>query len=182
MNKRILIAILCIFAVVFVFLISNKLKTSSEKSEQPQSVPQTQPAEQSEQTSLTPEQIQELAYIRLFQEINGDISESMTYFETLFQAKPSSLLWTEQEIIKVAIYTVIVEESYKSGKELVPPEKYKLVHSLFLSGLSKYAEAMPILRYGIDHFNADKINQSTNLLIEGTEFIKQTTEELNKLQ
>ena len=41
---------------------------------------------------------------------------------------------------------------------------------------------MPILRYGIDNFDANKINQSTNLLLEGAEFIRQATEELKKIK
>lgn len=146
------------------------------------SEPPTEPSAELPSPSLTPEQELELAYTQSVVKINGDVSEAMEYFGVLFQEKPSILLWTEQEIIKVAMYTVIIEESYKSAKELNPPEKYKSVQSLFLSGLSKYAEAMPILIYGIDHSDADKINQASELLLEGNVFINQTTEEMNKLK
>lgn len=155
---------------------------ASKKPEQSQSVSQPQPTEQSEKISLTPEQELEVIYTQSVAKIMGDIVKAMGYFGVLFQEKPSFLFWTDEEIIYVAMYTVIVEQSYETVKGLEPPEKFKTAHSFLLSGLSKYAEAMPILIYGIDHYDTDKLNQVSELIIEGAVFVNQATEELNKLK
>jgi hypothetical protein len=134
-----------------------------------------------EQPPLTSQQIQEQEYIQSAQKINSDVGEAARYLANIFQTKPISLSWTEQEIIEVAMYTVVIEESYRSAKELIPPEKFQTHYSYFLAGLSKYAEAMPFLRSGIDNLDNDQISQSIELILEGAEFINQATKELNKL-
>ena len=96
--------------------------------------------------------------------------------------KPIPTLWTEEEVFTAAVHTAMIELSYESAQELNPPDKFKSTHDFFLSGLSKYAEAMPIFRSGIDNLDADKIQQSANLLAEGTQLINQATQEVNKVR
>ncbi len=171
--------VVIVMLIVIIAILSSGCKDKTETTTEPSTESSTEPPAE---TSLTPEQKLELAYTQSVGKIMGDIAEAMGYFEVLFQEKPSLLLWTDEEIIYVAMYTVIVEQSYETAKELEPPEKYKTFHSLLLSGLSKYAEAMPLLIYGIDHFDADKINQATELVGEGAVFINQATEEMNELK
>lgn len=105
----------------------------------------------------------------------------MNYITNLCQTKPLPTLWTEEEIITVAVHTVMIELSYESVQELDPPHKFKSTNDFFLAGLSKYAEAMPIFRSGVDNLDADKIQQAANLIAEGAQLINQATQEVNKV-
>jgi len=75
-----------------------------------------------------------------------------------------------------------VNRFFESAQELDPPDKFKSTHDFFLSGLSKYAEAMPIFRSGIDNLDADKIQLAANLIAEGAQLINQATQEVNKVR
>lgn len=179
-NKKELkgVGIGCLAVFVFIAIIFIGIGGCGENKK---TEPSTEPSAKSETTPLTPEQKLESAYAGAVIQINKNIRDSTKYIGDLLQAKPNSLLWTEEEIMLLAFSTVVIEESYKQAKELEPPEKFETVYSLWLSALSKYAEAMPILRYGIDHSDADKINQSNDLILEGNKSYKQATEELEKL-
>ncbi|XOB41573.1 MAG: hypothetical protein ACKKMS_02535 [Candidatus Nealsonbacteria bacterium] len=172
------IGCLVVLGLIILFVVIISIGGKEDKKAEPTL---TEPPAKSEPVPLTPEQKLESAYIQSFTAINKNVVEASNSLGNLVGVK-SPILWTEEEIMLVAFSTVMLEESYTQAKELEPPEKFEAVHSLFLSGLSKYAEAMPLLRDGIDYSNADKINQSTDLLIEGVKFYEQATEKLKLLQ
>ena len=166
---------------IFVIIIVASSGGEEKKETTPtQQLPQEQT--QKQETFQTEEQIAEQQYIQEFLEIGQTVSDGMKYIGNLSQTKPLPTLWTEQEIITAAAHTVMIELSYESAQELNPPNKFKSTHSFFVSGLSKYAKAMPIFRSGVDNLDADKIQQATNLIAEGVQLINQATQELNKLQ
>lgn len=142
-------------------------------------ISQPQPTKGSEQPSFTTEQKLELGYTESIAAINKDVENAMWKMSNLLNSFP---FWTEQEIITIALNTVIIEQSYEVAKEITPPERFKSVHSLWLLGISKYAEAMPIMRYGIDNLDANKTKQASELIGKGMAFINQATKELNKLK
>jgi len=166
-----------VLLIIFIAIISGggeEKKETTPEQQLPQE--QTQPQETS-QTSQAEQQ-----YIQEILKINQDVSDAMKYISNLSQTKPLPVLWTEQEIITAAAHTVMIELSYESAQELDPPDKFKSTHAFLLSGLSKYAEAMPIFRSGVDNLDADKIQQSANLIAEGVQLINQATQEVNKVR
>jgi len=165
--------------IIFVIIIiasagGEEKKETTPEQQTPQE--QTQPQETSQASQAEQQYIQEIL------KINQDVTDAMAYITNLCQTKPLPTLWTEEEIFTTAAHTVMIELSYQSAQELDPPDKFKSTHDFFLSGLSKYGEAMPIFRSGVDNLDADKIQQSTNLIAEGAQLINQATQEVNKVR
>lgn len=169
------------FWIVAIFVIFIIIGASSEEKEETtpeQQSPQEQiQTEESSQTSQLEQQ-----YIQEILKINQDVTNAMRYIGNLCQTKPLPTLWTEEEIFTASAHTIMIELSYETAQGLNPPDKFKTTHSFFLSGLSKFAEAMPIFRSGVDNLDANKIQQATDLITEGTQFINQATQEVNKIR
>ena len=167
--------LIAIFVIIIIVSAGGEEKKETTPEQQlPQE--QTQPQETSQISQAEQQYIQEIL------KINQDVTDAMKYITNLCQTKPLPTLWTEEEIFTAAVHTVMIELSYKSAQELTPPNKFKSTHDFFLSGLSKYAEAMPIFRSGVDNLDADKIQQSANLIAEGVQLINQATQEVNKVR
>jgi|GEM_PF-6845888 len=165
--------------VIFVIIIIASAGGEEKKETAPE---QQSPQEQTEVQETSQTSQAEQQYIQEILKINQDVTDAMNYITNLCQTKPLPALWTEEEIFTAAAHTVMIELSYEAAQELDPPDKFKATHGFFLSGLSKYAEAMPIFRSGVDNLDADKIQQAANLIAEGVQLINQATQEVNRVR
>ena len=114
--------------------------------------------------------------------LSFDVSDSLSYISNLVSNKPLPNLWTNEEIIRLAAATVLIESSYTEAQELIVPERFQEMHKVFLSALEKFSTAMPLLRSGIDNMNAYKIEQATVYITEGSTLLQEATEIVNELE
>jgi len=114
--------------------------------------------------------------------ITDEVVEALTYIGQLSLDKSDPSLWTEEEADNIDAYTLSIESAYEDLQEVEVPKKFEAFHSVFLSALEKYAQAMPLFREGISTMDADIIFESSDLLNEGNELLDQAAEEYNKIQ
>ena len=167
-------------AIFVIFILIGLMGGWDEETKPKEQLPQEQKQTQEQETPQASQAEQQ--YVQEILKINQDVGDAMKYITNLCQTKPLPTLWTEEEIFTAAAHTVMIELSYESAQEIDPPDKFKSTHDFFLSGLSKYAEAMPIFRSGVDNLDADKIQQSANLIAEGAQLINQANQEVNKVR
>ncbi|MCK5320257.1 hypothetical protein KAJ61_02610 [Candidatus Parcubacteria bacterium] len=122
----------------------------------------------------------EINYIDEARNINNDVSYAYNYLVQILTDKPRLIYWTETDRTMVALNTVALEQAHDRAIKLDAPEKYFEMHNLFLKGLQKYKQAMPIFRQGLDSSDRKKLSQTTNLMNEGADIMKQITDVMYK--
>ena len=181
--SNILIGLGAFFVLMVIIITASGGENKEEKSQSSLQQTESQKTEAEIQAEAEKEKIkkQETEYLEAAMKINKNVEDAIACISNLLKEKPLPILWTDEEIVKAAAHTVIIEQSYKDAKGLYAPPRFQKAHSLFLSSLEKYAQAMPLLRSGIDNLNAEEINQATALINEGADLTKQATKELEKL-
>jgi len=106
--------------------------------------------------------------------ITNDVSESLFYIADFSENNLTPGLWDEDEIYDLELYTATIEFAYDDAGILDVPEKYEEFHAVFLQALEKYAEAMPLLRDGIDELDVDMIEEAAEIIEEGNVLLDQS--------
>lgn len=132
-------------------------------------------------TEFVEEEKLEKEYSQEMVNIFSSLSESATYLGDFLTAKPNPKLWTNEEVIKIAVHTITIQELYPTAEKLEPPDKFRQSHKTILSGLKKYREAMLIFPAAIDNLDVEAIGKATNLMLEGTAIIQEGKKQLEAL-
>ncbi|MCK5061954.1 hypothetical protein KAR28_05425 [Candidatus Parcubacteria bacterium] len=122
----------------------------------------------------------EISYMDEARSINNDASYAYNYLVQILTDKPRLIYWTETDRTMVALNTVALEQAHDRAIKLNAPEKYFEMHNLFLKGLQKYKQAMPIFRQGLDSSDRKKLSQTTKLMNEGADTMKQIADVMYK--
>ncbi|MBE0430052.1 MAG: hypothetical protein IBX61_09325 [Thermoleophilia bacterium] len=168
-------ALLIIFVGLPFFggIISALNSGSSPDSETPDKKQTTTPYQQ---TRTEPKvSSEEKAYRDGVMKISNDVSESLGELGGFVSENPLPFLWTDEEVIKLAMHTVIIEGGYDEAQKLNPPEKFKDVHASFIMALDKFAQSMRIFREGVDNLDVEKLEQATALMNEGSAYMNEAT-------
>jgi hypothetical protein len=168
--------VLFIVFIVLVALGSDRDDTSSPASPTPSP---TATVEAAATAAVSPE---EQVYLQEVQKISEQTTKSLTEMAELITTKPLPGLWTPQETLLLAANTVIIESAYTEANKLTVPARFQAVHTTWLRGLKKLADAMPLFRQGVDESNANKIEQAATMITEAGKDINQATEQLKALQ
>jgi len=111
-------------------------------------------------------------------ELTGKIGEAQEALGDFLIESPNILLWSDQDVMYVAVETMAIEMYSKQAKELIPPNGLEKTHSLISSAMEKYSKAIPIFRQGVDEIDPDKISLSADLMEEAVVLMWQVTSQL----
>ncbi|WP_099192262.1 hypothetical protein [Tepidibacter mesophilus] len=101
-----------------------------------------------------------------FVEANDNFSKCCTQM-----GENPSLLMDQDFILNMAMNMGIIKNCYTQIKDIAPPSKMENVHTDVVDAFSKYDKAMDIFGEGVDNMDVDKINQATQLYMQGTDSI-----------
>lgn len=180
-NEKFLIKFLIVLGVIFFILIIIVIRNPSDggkKSSEPQPQSSEQPIS-NQTTQQSKEALEITEYASKMGEIANDLSKSSYALANSMSIFP---YWSEEEIILIAMHTVILEGLYDRAKKVVLPQKFSLVHQKYLSAFKLFRDAMPIMRTGIDNLNSVLIDKSTNMFLQATTIMEQANVELKNLQ
>jgi len=169
----VLIIILMIFFVKSLSLINQNNYVSQEQNNNNQKTAETETKKKNVENENTNKQKTE--YLNESQAIMNDFTKSLDYLSQLLINKSLPIYWNETELTMAALSSVYIEQSYDKIIKLTPPKELVEMHNLLLSALKKYKQAMPLFRQGVDNLDAQKINQSTTLMIEGASLMEEAT-------
>ena len=110
--------------------------------------------------------------------ISRKMSEALNKRTELAMKWPN---WTDNDVIEFAAAGVVLGGLYDETDKLIPPEAMVSVHGKILKGLDLYKQSVSLANKGIDNSDAELINQSASLMLEGTEWITKATEETNEI-
>ncbi len=111
--------------------------------------------------------------------IMENLLESGQYCSDLLTKKPlGPKYWTQEEIYLFAMHTLVIEMSYDEAKKVEVPTGFESIQREILEGLRKYAQAMPLLREGLDEMNNTKLNMANTLIGEGSNNLNRGTDML----
>lgn len=159
-------------AVVFFILISVVGGGGEKESTSPMTI-----REEGNQEAVSEEDMQIIEYLTTALGHTANCSEA---YRTISDLSSTWLYWTDEDVIKFAAATIVIENAYSSVNKLTPPSDLRGIHDKLLFGLKQGHDAMPILREGIDEMNADKISQASEVIASGTEPIAEATKMLNE--
>lgn len=86
---------------------------------------------------------------------------------------------TTEEIVSLAVNTVILEETYDRALALDPPEELIPIHQKYLEAHRLIKGAMPVLRKGLDEADETLINTATDRITQSSQIMEDATQELN---
>ena len=77
--------------------------------------------------------------------------------------------------LDLAAQSAAVKLAYQEALEMVPPTKFKKVHTQYLSALALYDEAVDDLNYGIDNLDKSRLDRAAKRIVEGNESMDKAT-------
>lgn len=114
-------------------------------------------------------------YLAKMLEITNSVTDAMGKIGDFMTENPDFTSWTDEQRVYFVLLASIIEKSYKEVQSVKPPVQYRESYNLVLTGLQKYAQAMPLTRQGIDERNADKIYRAVSLIEAGGELFNKAT-------
>jgi glucodextranase-like protein len=157
----------------------NRIFTDEEKAER-ERLAQEQAERQQQLDAEQAVKNRKIEYIAKVNKVNDSLTKAFSTIGPIFLNKSDVSTWSQTDKIQVAGYSVVIEQSYEAGKEIIPPKEFQQVHSLWLQALKKYANAMPLMRQALDERNAAKLNRATQLISEGQTLLEKSTAEIQK--
>lgn len=107
--------------------------------------------------------------------IMEDVSEASS---ALSQIDPVRVFTSNDERIKAAAATVVIEQSHSQLAAITPPVRFQDAHTSLLEGSKYYEKAMINYREGVDRVDADLINQSEEEMKLGSAHIDDATKKV----
>lgn len=78
---------------------------------------------------------------------------------------------------QIATMRALAEEA----EEIIPPDKFKEVHSTYMNGIREYKWVADNLPKAIDDLDIDLINECTAKLLIGNEYVAQATIKMDEI-
>ena len=108
------------------------------------------------------------------------MSENLTNFSIL-KIKPLPSMMSKDEIIKLSVSSVIIENEHDAFIKNIPSEKFLTTHELYIEALRNYKLAMPVFRNGIDKSDSLLLQESNQYIKIGNEYIQKALAEAGKI-
>jgi hypothetical protein len=77
--------------------------------------------------------------------------------------------WTNNDVIEIAKHTLIVEESYKGVKNIMPPKDLITIHQEILQVFKLFKDSMPIYRTALDKSDSQLYSQSMDMILKAND-------------
>jgi hypothetical protein len=127
------------------------------------------------------EEVDKQAYDDKMTKITLGIGDAITTLEELFMGYDfSGPFYIEEAPLLKTI--ALIRRYVNEVEEIIPPDKYKDVHEIYLKGAAKFKKSMDLMDEGIKPFiERIIIEESVELMGEGSDYFLQATEEMKIL-
>jgi len=125
-----------------------------------------------EQTELPPMTDEEQNYISALQDNSAAVGDA---FEELSALMSNPQIGVDEWTLKVATQLTIIRLAYDEAKELNPPTSLSHIHSRYLQAMNKYNDATYLMASGIDNLDSTLLDEASNKMEEGAQYIDETT-------
>jgi len=115
-------------------------------------------------------------------EVSADTNVMSDSFSD-FSARVGNYPYCQDDTYALATDTATWQTTYDTYKNMdAPSARFATVHGLWVSGLGCYSDAADLFARGVDNTDSDLISQANAKMNEGSTYISQANDELNRIQ
>jgi hypothetical protein len=101
-------------------------------------------------------------------EVGEQLNDVGNALSTMGELTGRADLFSDEWIVDMALQFVLIRFTREDALALDPPDGLNDVHTIWLSTLDTLVDATDLMGEGIDEFDADKIDASSELILEAT--------------
>jgi len=125
--------------------------------------------EPTELPSITNE---EQNYISAFQDNGATVGNA---FEELSILMSNPQIGVDEWTLKVATQLTIIRLAHDEAIQMNPPASMVHIHSKYIQAMSEFNDATYLITSGIDNLDSTLLEEATNKMDEGTQYINEVT-------